>query len=439
MLSFQKLSPLLPKTFGKIYIAYSGGIDSQVLLHLCATQSHLRDKLIAVYVHHGLQTVADDWATHCSDQAQTLGVNFLCLRVDAKPKKGESPEAAARKARYQALQPLLQSGDLLLLAQHREDQLETVLLQLFRGAGVQGLSAMPVAAQFGLGTMLRPLLHVAKADIQAYAQFHTLDWVEDPSNLSHDFDRNYLRNAIIPLLKQRWPSLDKTVARSARHCAEATTLLDTWGQQELKRLVDPADHSLSLEELQTFQPPQQNWLLRKWFEYLSLKPPSTALINSLHQQLICASNDASPEIFAQGHSLRKYRQRLFCLTLTQLDKPIQCIWPIQASTISMSNGYVLSRTTADTGINRQLWDNATISIRPRSGGEKLKLPGRDGHHNLKKLYQETGTPPWVRESCPLLYLDNRLAAVPGLWIAEWAWSEDIDNCYQLTWQLAESM
>lgn len=438
MLSFQSIAHLIPRTQGKIVIAYSGGIDSQVLLHLCAHQADLKPKIVAVYVHHGLQAAADAWESHCRQQTEALGVAFICLKVDAQAKNGESPEAAARHARYQALQGLLQSNeDLLLLAQHREDQLETVLLQLFRGAGVQGLAAMPASAPFGPGTMLRPLLNVAKAEIQAYAMTHELQWVEDPSNQSHDFDRNYLRHAVIPLLKQRWPALDKTVARSAQHCAEAAELLNAWGCDALADIVDPKTNSLSIARLSGLSETQTNWLIRLWLQSLGLKPPSQAQLQSIKKQLIDARSDANPQISIQHHTLKRYRQALFLLPASRsFNAPAECYWQPRQSILLLTNGFALTRLTASSGIEQTLWHASKIVVKPRSGGEKLKLPGRDGQHCLKKLYQEAGIPPWERDTRPLLYLNGRLAAVPGLWVAEWAWHQGADACYHLTWQAA---
>lgn len=439
MLNYQAIADSIPGRFGKLYVGYSGGIDSEVLLHLCATQADLKPRIVAVHIHHGLQAPADDWEAHCRDHADSLGVAFLSFRVDAKARNGESPEAAAREARYRVFKDLLQADDLLLLAQHREDQLETVLLQLFRGAGIQGLAAMPPAAPLGLGRVTRPLLDTPKSDIERYAAEHGLTWVEDPSNQSRDFDRNFLRNDIVPLLKRRWPSLDKTVARSARHCGEAAALLDAWRLEALEQLLNPADLSLALDGLQAFSAPQRSWLLRGWFERLGLKPPSTVLLTSLNGQLIGAGNEAGPEILTQGHSLRKYKQRLFCLKPHQLSKPTACTWPAQADALSLSNGYVLSRSYATGGIAKPLWDAARVSLRPRSGGEKIKLSGRAGHHDLKKLFQEAGIPPWERESRPLVYLDDRLAAVAGLWVADWACAPPSSPGYSLTWQTNESV
>lgn len=440
VLSYQAIASLLPESAGKIYVAYSGGIDSHVMLHLCATQSTLKSKIVAVYVNHGLQTVAAAWGEHCRRQAERLGVDFQLLIVDARAENGQSPEAAAREARYQALRNLLTVGDVLLLAQHREDQMETLLLQLFRGAGVAGLAGMPVAAEFGLGRMLRPLLNVAKQDIEQYAQTHRLQWVEDPTNQSSDFDRNYLRNQILPLLKQRWPSLDKTVARSAAHCGDATRMIDDWTEQTLQTIFDPADGSLSISDLPIMSAAQRNGLLRRWLSRMGLKPPSQAVLQTLVDQLIDGRDDAQPQLYIQGCYIKKYRQKLFCIAAEHLRKQAQpIVWPRQDKSVALSNGYVLSKVVSSSGIAKSLWDISEVVVAARQGGEKLKLPGRIGHHCLKKLYQEAAVPPWERDARPLIYLGERLAAVAGLWVAEWAWCDKVDDCYRVDWRAPESV
>lgn len=439
-LTFQSIATLIPVASGRIFIGFSGGIDSTVLLHLCATQAALKAKLVAVYVNHGLQSQADDWGNHCRQQADWLGVEFLSLKVDAKPATGESPEAAARNARYRAMQDLLQADDLMLFAQHREDQMETMLLQLFRGAGVKGLAAMPAITGFGQGRLLRPLLGIGKVDIEEYASQHSLSWIEDPSNLSSDFDRNFLRNQITPLLKQRWPSLDKTIARSAQHCGEATTQLAAWSKQLIEGRFDPIQRSLDIDNLQAFNDVQISWLLRQWFTELGLKPPSQALLQNLKNQLINARNDANPILHNQTCVFGKYRQQLYCLPKQQLlSLHSPCTWPSEQMHFNLPNGSVLSRTLACSGIAKTVWERATVSLRPRSGSEKLKLPYRTGQHSLKKLFQEAGVPPWERETRPLIYLDDKLAGVAGLWVAEWAFSNTPNGCYQVTWQPAESV
>jgi tRNA(Ile)-lysidine synthase len=221
MLTQQTVISILPAETGKVFIAYSGGVDSHVLLHLVCSVEQLKLKTTAVYINHGLQQEAEQWALHCEAVSLDLGVKFQCINVNAQKTIGKSLEEIAREARYTAFKSLLDKQDILLLAQHREDQMETVLLQLFRGAGVKGLSGMPLSAVFGTGKMLRPFLDVSKNEIIYYAEENKLQWIEDPSNKSDIFDRNFLRNQIIPQLKDRWPALDKTIARSARHCAKS--------------------------------------------------------------------------------------------------------------------------------------------------------------------------------------------------------------------------
>lgn len=434
-LSIQTITRLLPDHWRKLVIGYSGGVDSHVLLHLCSSLPELKSKITAVYIHHGLQQAADDWGEHCRRECLKLAVDFNMIEVNATAKPGESPEAAARDARYSALQRLLEPEDVLLLAQHREDQMETVLLQLFRGSGIQGLAAMPVCVEFGQGLMLRPLLDVAKEDIQRYAWQHALHWVDDPSNQRCDFDRNYLRNQVVPLLKQRWPSLDKTVARSARHCGDAAQLLNDWAGQALEAVVDPMDRSLMISEWSQFHQHQRNWLLRQWLQMLGLRPPSQAILNAIVGQLINAKDAGNPQIFTQDCYLRKYRQKLFCIPEVYFRKQTELRqWDRGDTVVEMMNGYKLTRIESSTGIDKRLWEMHTVTVANRRGGEKIKLPGRAGHHCLKKLYQEAGIPPWDRDLRPLVYLNGRLAAVAGLWVAEWVWGQKQGDCYRLLWQ-----
>ncbi|MDD4915063.1 MAG: tRNA lysidine(34) synthetase TilS [Methylococcales bacterium] len=433
-LTLDAIGQLLPSNGRRIFIGYSGGVDSHVLLHLLASAAEFRDRITAVYIHHGLQSAADNWAVHCQQQCLQLAVDFKTIKVDARHPRGESPEASARAARYAAFRELLQTDDLLLLAQHREDQMETLLLQLFRGAGIHGLASMPSSMAFGQGMLLRPLLPVARLDILKYAQQHVLQWVEDPTNQASDYDRNFLRNQVIPLLKQRWPAIDKTVSRTARHSAAAGQLLDAWASQELLAIRDAVDQSLLIDKWRQYNENQRNWLLRGWLQRFGLKPSSEAVLQAIIEQVINAGEDANPELQIQDVHLKKYRQKLFCLPHRYLQSASAAvIWPAQSPVLVMQNGYRLIRVDAGAGIDKRLWQAHTVTADCRRGGERLTLPGRSGRHSLKKLYQEAGVPPWERNIRPLIYLDGRLAAVAGLWVDEWAWRRQGD-CYALSWQ-----
>lgn len=407
----------------RFYLGYSGGVDSHVLLHLCASITALRSKITAVYVHHGLQAEADGWAEHCQKIAQQCAVKFKVLRVNALPMQGESPEEAARNARYAALKTLIDTDCALLVAQHREDQLETVLLQLFRGSGLRGLSGMPETMAFGQGIMLRPLLNVAKQEILDYAGMHHLQWIEDPSNAQSDYDRNFLRNDILPLLKQRWSALDKTVARSAMHCANAEILMAKTASQWFLSVFDANDKSLVLSAVQQFDQQQQVHIIRKWFRYLNLKMPSQAFVERIFLEVIAARGGSDPILVGQGMSIRRYRDKLYCLKQIQQTILADISWPNALTFVTLSDNRLLSCVSASDGIAEGYWQNARIDVRFRVGGEKISLPNRAGHHTLKKLFQESGIPPWERLSMPLIYLDNKLAAVGDKWISAEFYSE----------------
>jgi tRNA(Ile)-lysidine synthase len=422
----------------RFYVAYSGGVDSHVLLHCCASTPQLKDKVTAVYVHHGLQAEAESWVGHCEKTAKDLGVEFLTLRVNAKPAPGESPEEAARNARYAAFKSLINAGDVLLLAQHREDQLETVLLQLFRGSGLRGLSGMPERAAFGTGVMLRPLLNTAKQAINDYAHAHHLSWVEDPSNQSNDYDRNFLRNAVVPLLKQRWPAIDKTVARSAKHCADAQVLVNEVSDELFDAVFNSADKTLSISRLTEHHSHQQQLIIRHWFRHMGLKMPAQALVGRILSQVVAAAEHRDPVLSGKGYSIRRYRDKLYCLMNLFPRKPDGAqseqellqdrIWPAGQASIKVSHNLILSCMISSSGIPLEQWSCAKVEVRFRRGGEKISLPGRQGRHSLKNLFQEAGTPPWERDVIPLIYLNDALAAVSDLWISAEFYSKKTQGC-----------
>lgn len=418
----------------RFYIGYSGGVDSHVLLHCCASIALLKDKLTAVYVHHGLQVEAESWAKHCEKTAKDQGVKFLTLRVNAQAAQGESPEEAARNARYAALKSLIDVGDVLLLAQHREDQLETVFLQLFRGSGLRGLSGMPELMAFGVGVMLRPLLNTPKQAISDYAHAYQLNWVEDPSNQSNDYDRNFLRNTVVPLLKQRWPAIDKTVSRSAKHCADAQVLVEEVADELFSVVFNPVDNTLSISQLMEHHSHSQQLIIRHWFRRLGLKMPAQAKVGRILNEVVAAAGHRDPLLSGQGYSIRRYRDKLYCLKQPVPEAQQDRVWPAEQASIKITDDQTLSCVPASKGILREQWQKAKVEVRFRRGGEKICLSGRQGHHSLKNLFQEAAIPPWERDVMPLIYLDDTLAAVGDKWISATFYSEKTEDCISLLLQ-----
>ncbi|MCW9013931.1 MAG: tRNA lysidine(34) synthetase TilS [Gammaproteobacteria bacterium] len=396
------------------WLAYSGGVDSQVLLHLLA---QLRLDVRAVYIDHGLQAESADWAMHCEQSCQALNISFQSISVNAQAEKRQSPEAAARTARYAALRSFISSNDCLLTAQHKDDQAETCLLQLFRGSGAAGLAAMPVVAPFGDGLHCRPLLEFSREQILAYAAAHDLQWVDDPSNEDDKYDRNYLRHQVIPGLKQRWPGLDKTLYRAASQQAENKHLLDELASEDLQKLSS-TDESLSMEELSHLSESRLRNVIRYWLRISGLPVPSREVMQQIMLQMFQGDSDAQPIIGWAEVELRRYQGRIYALKL-KAHNAGQCLdWnPQQALCIESLNQNLKMRSTDKQGLSADMLKQK-LQVRFRRGGEKIKPAGRNGSHSLKKLFQEAAVPPWQRDRIPLIYSDNELIAVADYWVAD---------------------
>jgi tRNA(Ile)-lysidine synthase len=419
------------------WIAYSGGLDSQGLLHLAAGLRHLepQHRIRAIHVHHGLHPKADDWANHCASTCTELGIDLSIIRVDAHPKRGESPEESARIARYRALQTRLDHNDCVLLAQHRDDQAETLLLQLFRGAGVEGLAAMPAHAELKPGYLARPLLDFSRDQLRDYAAANGLRWIEDDSNRDETFDRNFLRQRILPELRSRWPGLPGNLARSAAHCAEAALHLENRGESLLREVVlDPETNILDALSLIRLERHEQKLVLRRWITRCGFRRPASRILDRILDESLSAATDRNPVVGWKEAEVRRYRDALYLMRpLPPLPKPVfrpnsgtvagWLAWPAERTSIMLpdGNGSVsilkIAGTTNTQGVALDAWTCGQVDIRYRLGGERIRLPGRNGSHEVRKLYQEAGIPPWVRERIPLIYIDQRLAAVGGYWYA----------------------
>lgn len=416
----------------RLMIGYSGGVDSHALLHGLATQ---RDRwperrLAAIYVDHGLQAASASWGEHCGGICHGLGVPFRVLRINARPAPGESPEAAARRARYAALAAELGPDAALLTAHHRDDQAETLLLQLLRGAGPHGLAAMPAVARLGQGWLLRPLLEVDRADLLAYAQVHRLRWIEDASNADAGFDRNYLRHRILPLLRERWPATNRTLARSARWCAEAAAWLDAEAAIDLARVGADRPDSLHLPALRELSEIRQRNLLRYWLRQLGLPVPDRRQLWHVLHDVSAASRGRQPRIRWLGGEVRRYRDTLYAMPPpASHDARRSLIWrpsadgypPLELPGI----GELVLRETIGAGLRATALAGGALIVRFRQGGERFRPAGRRHGQELKKLWQEAGVPPWERDRLPLLYRTIReegktgedLVAVVGLGVA----------------------
>lgn len=424
--TIQKLDAILSEYLPdqKFAIAYSGGLDSHVLLHAMCSLARMRNwQLQAIHVNHGLQVAAPGWAQHCQDVCRDLNIHSHIVEVDARAEPGESPEARARMARYAVMADYAQSGWIIVTAHHQEDQAETFLLQLLRGSGLKGLAAMPRLQQLAGGWLLRPLLDFRRADLHQYARDHQLDWIEDGSNADVSIDRNYLRHVLWPHLSARWPAAGRTIARAAEHAAETAALAEDMARQDRTAATKAGETALQLWVLRSLSLARRRNLLRVWIRDHDLSVPSTDVLEQIVTNLIDAGSDREPVVYWHGHEFRRYRERLYLLPRLPQIAPETCLsWDMQSS-LALPLGELRACRHHGPGLKTEVSARDDIEIRFRRGGEVIRLPGRRHHHTLKNLLQTSGLPSWLRDFLPLVYINNELALVPGIcaganWMAE---------------------
>ncbi len=402
-----------------LVVGLSGGADSAALLVAAAAlEGSLRGlPLRAVHVDHGLQPAAADFRRACEFLCMELGVPLAVVAVSVDLQGGVSLEAAARDARYAALQLQLQRGECLLTAHHRRDQAETLLLQALRGTGLKGLAAMPLCRTFGRGWHLRPLLDVGQSELlDAYP---AAAMRADPMNEDLRFDRTYLRRRVWPLLESRWPGAVTAFARTARHVGEAQGLLDGAAVADLSRLRDGA--ALTVPGLRSLPPARRVNAVRHWLNEAGIELPSTARLGEALRQVFEADADQQPAIRWGDFALRRYRQRMF-LTEAQPPRLSETRRWRTAVGAQLDLGADLGRLSwiaQSGGIDPARLPNSVV-VRARSGGETIRPSRLARTQTLQHLYQSHGVLPWLRDALPLVFADDALIAVADLWMdARW--------------------
>ncbi|MFI4970156.1 MAG: tRNA lysidine(34) synthetase TilS [Lysobacterales bacterium] len=396
--------------------AFSGGLDSSVLTHALARSQAARERgLRAVHIDHGLSVGSSGWSQHCRAFADALGIELIVCVVDASRSPGLGLEASARRARYGAIEALLAPGELVALAHHRDDQAETVLLKMLRGAGPEGLGAMRTLRPLGRGFAWRPLLGLPRAALREYAERYALTWIRDPSNADPTIDRNFLRMQVMPRLLQRWPEAETSLAQSAAWARAATEFIDAQAERALARLqgLDPA--TLRFREWLDLPQALRDPLLRRWLRTLDLPEPTHFQATELVRQLAEAGEDRQPCVRWPGAELRRYRELLYALPPLQLP-PFDWSADFDGGELSLPLDLGVLRLVGSTprpSLERRL------QVRFRRGGESLRLANGKHTRELRDLFQEAGIPPWQRARLPLVFEpDGKLLAVADLWLSE---------------------
>lgn len=403
---------LLP--YRQILVAFSGGLDSTVLLHqlVCWRQSTPDLQLRAIHVHHGLSPNADAWVRHCQQLCAQWQVPLAVARVTLAD-DGLGVEAHARQARYDAFRDALRPGEVLATAQHLDDQSETLLLALKRGSGPAGLSAMPTVAPFAGSWLIRPLLEMSRESLMRWARQHQLRWIEDESNQDDAYERNFLRLRVLPLLNARWPHFAEATARSAALCAEQEQLLDELLADDLARLTGD-EGQLAITPMMAMSEPRRAALLRRWLAQRGAQMPSRDMTARLWLEVALAREDASPVLRLGAFEVRRYQQQLWWLkTLPALpDTPLR--WDDIHLPLRLPEGHGALELVAGSMLRRPQSGEA-VTIRYAAPG-LLHIVGRCGGRKLKKIWQEMGVAPWLRDTTPLLFFGETLIAAAGRFV-----------------------
>ena len=421
-------------------IAYSGGLDSSVLLYLMykASLQYSCINISAIHVNHGISAKSHEWEDFCQSRCHALGVPYRSCTIDIMHFKGQSLEASARKYRYSLLASHIKNNHVLLTAHHQDDQCETLLLQMLRGAGLSGIASMPEIQNFSNGYLARPLLNTDREAIKRYAINKNLDWIEDESNLDTGLDRNYIRHNVIPIIKERWPSASKTIARTAKHAGESIYLVNTLARQDYVKAKIVGADTLSVSALRQFCYSRQKNLLRQWIREHRKSLPSTIILQRILRESIQSGVDRNPKITWSNVEVRRYRNRLYIFNELPISDSHK-ILDLDQACESLPLGVLSCDYSIGTGISKELLQGRIISIRFRSGGESISPYKSSYPHRVKKLMSEHGVPPWLRDLMPLVYVDNELVAIPGICVDKNWMTTANQTSLNLTWRLPVEM
>ncbi|MFW5431383.1 MAG: tRNA lysidine(34) synthetase TilS [Methylophilaceae bacterium] len=422
-----------------LLVAYSGGLDSTVLLHaLHQLQTELPIQLRAMHVHHGLSENADNWVSFCKQTCADLNIPFKTRQVRIDDESRLGVEAAARAARYQALS--VEDSDYVCLGHHEDDQAETLLLQLARGAGVKGLAGMAkvdIKRRF-----IRPLLSSSRADLMAYAKQHKLQWIEDDSNADTRFDRNFLRHELMPVFNRQYPSISQTLARSASHMAQASELLDDLAKLDAEVVIDQSHQygALRLDGLNVLREARQANLVRWWLANNQIDMPSTALLTQILKQLQSKKTDAAIKVkVTESLYVMRYKALAFLVQEPKSLTPINLLWQGEEVVILPNLSRLFFRKKIGEGIAyKRGGSDLKLRIKNREGGERF-LPelGRP-RRGLKTIMQSIEMPPWQREQLPLIFMDETLAIIPNVGVDANLIAKSHEPGLVVSWQAAIS-
>ena len=394
-----------------IGVALSGGVDSVVLLHaLSQVKTKLKLKLNAIHIHHGLSKNADNWLDFCTKECKKLSISLSSEKVNIEPNLAMGVEGAARKSRYQALE--IHKKEIIALGHHQNDQAETLLLQLFRGSGLNGLAAMPIFDQER--GIWRPLLGVNREIIEGYAKENNLNFIEDESNNNLQFDRNFLRKEILPLIKSRYPNIINTISRSSENIAEGLILHKAIAKEDANLYFSENKEHLSLSMIKELDKERVINLIRWWLDVNKQMMPTKKTMNELYNQIKIVKKDSQINIHISSEtSVRAYNDFLWLVKITKDKHSYDLIWKGEDELDLPGSSKLLFKPILGQGISLDKVGSSILRIQNRKGGERFKPKRNQPTRTLKYLLQEMNMPPWERATLPIVYSEDMLVAVPN--------------------------
>ena len=412
-------------------VALSGGVDSIVILHaLSQLKTKLKLKLNAIHIHHDLSPNADDWLTFCYNECKKLSITIKTDKINIKQDLSMGIEAAARKSRYQALEAYRK--DILVLGHHQNDQAETLLLQLFRGSGLNGLAAMPTFDQERF--IWRPLLRINREIIEDYAKENNLNFIEDESNNNLHFDRNFLRKEILPLIKSRYPDIINTISRSSENIAEGLNLHKAIAKEDANLYFSKNKERLSLTMLKVLEKERVVNLIRWWLDVNKQLMPSKKTMSELYKQIKDVKKDALLNIdISESISIKAYRDELFLVEKQIKIDPYELIWRGEEVVELPGNSKLIFKRSVGAGFSLSKIGSKTLTIQNRNGGESFKPKNNQPTRTLKYLLQTSNIPPWKRQLMPLVFSENELVAVPDFGVHYKFQTDKEEDGWDINW------
>ena len=433
------------ENYSRIAVAFSGGLDSSVLLHSLVSIPEFKERVFAIHVNHGLSPNSQSWIKHCEKFCRVLGVNFIPLTIELENSK--TNENILRKARYEAFFSCLEKGDVLCTAHHQDDHIETILFRILRGTGIKGLAGIEKYSQIEGIDLIRPLISYSKKDLLDYGNKFNVNWIEDESNEDLSISRNFIRKKVIPNLKNdNWPEYKNSISYLSSKAKEANEILDEIAFLDLKRCASESLDRLSILKIKELSHARAMNVLFTWLGINTHLGVSNKITDQVYKSIVLASENSNPVVTfgKRGESgsfqIRRFNNFLRHLPLTETETlSNKKVWKWNTNNpLELPTGTLSMQLSLGKGISTQLTEPG-ISIKGRIGGERCKPEGRSKSQKLKKLFQEYRVPPWVRDRIPLVYVGDQLAAVSDLWVCEefvakkdergivLSWADNLDN------------